>query len=624
MPIISIQLSMILRGVALVLLFITQTVMANELGAPVISFQQAWFNDSQHDTPPPPYLASWRQVYLPDNWYRSHRKDASPAWYRLQFDIADATETWGIYLSAVNTNAEVWLNGEYIGNGGSMHDPAARNWYRPLYFTVPKNHLLYGSNSLFIQLLPKKSGFGFLGQVYIGPDVLLRPVYEHRMLLKQTVTGASTLLLLSIGAFTSLIWFKRRKESLYGWFAAGCFSWAFFVFDMYAQHIPVQERLWDTLVFSAVGWLVIFMTIFFYRFWNIHYPRYERFLISFGLIGTTILYLVGDKYFYFVSSYIWDNLLIIFSTYMTWFIITQCLKWPSKEAWLLAIALGLVVSFGGHDNLVQMGILEVDSIRLLPYGAPFFLGVVVWMLVNRFVTALDEKEQLNYELDRRVQTKSLELEEYYTHIKKIEREKILAEERERIMRDMHDGTGGLLVAALAQVEKGNINKSVLSEILQNALDDIRLMIDSLDPVDEDIVAVLAMFRSRMEARLHYSGIRIVWNIKDVPVIPELGPERVLQLTHILYEAVTNIIKHANADTITFRTGITTEENNHKNIFIEIEDNGTGLGTDIEEGNGIANMYYRAATISARLEISNTENGAVVRILLPLSYSTIEP
>lgn len=594
-----------------------QSTFANEYPAAVISFQQAWFVDVQRDTPPADTEPGWRQVTLLDNWYTSHRQDDFPAWYRMDFDIHTTQGVWSVYLPAVNSNAVVWLNGERIGDGGRMQEPVARNWHRPLFFHVPRNLLRPGKNSLYVQLRPKNSGFGYLGQVHIGPEAVLRPVFETATLYKQVFIGASAVLLLCFSIFISMLWLKRRQDSLYGWFAAASFSWMFFVFDMYVQHVPMQERLWDTLVFASVGWLVIFMTIFFHRFWNLRYPRFDRFILSFGIIGSLTLYLVGDAYFYFVSSYIWDNLLIVFSVYMTWFIITQCMNCPTREAWMLGLALGVVVGFGCHDNLVQMGVLSVDRMHLLPYGAPFLLGVVIWMLVQRFVAALAEAENLNQELDQRVQIKSRELEANYRHIKKIEAEKILALERERIMRDMHDGTGGLLVAALAQVEKGNVDKTVLSVTLQNALDEIRLMIDSLDPVDEDIVAVLAMFRSRMETRLQNSGIRVVWEIRDVPVTPGLGPEKILHLMHILYEAVTNIIKHAGASTITFRTGVSDATDERRNVFIEIEDNGKGFNKNLREGRGIANMYWRAATIGARLEMFNSENGAVVRILLPV-------
>lgn len=597
----------------------TQTVSANSFSEPVISFHQAWFTDTQIDTPPPVSNSGWRQVNLPDNWYKTHRSNTKPGWYRMDFVINKVKDSWGIYLPAVNTNAVVWLNGKRIGDGGRMQNPVARNWHRPLYFNAVDHHLLRGQNSVYIQLMPKHSGYGFLGNIYVGPDTVLNPAYEHRNLIKQTLTGISTVLLFSFGLFISLLWLKRQKDSMYGWFAVACFSWAFVSFDMVVQHSPVTERLWDTLVFSSVGWIVISMIIFLHRFWNVHYKRYEHFLLWFGLIGSVALYLAGDEYFYFASSFIWDNLLIAFSLYMTWFIINHCIKKPSPEAWILVIATIIAVSFGGHDNLIQMGILDFDRPHLMSFGGVLMLGVIVWMLVQRFTGTMDEIEELNQELDIRIQTKSRELVQNYVIIKQAEQEKMLIEERERIMRDMHDGTGGHLVSALAQVEKGDINKEILSETLHNALNDIRLMIDSLDPVDEDIVTVLAMFRSRIEPRLKHSGIHIQWKVQDIPTITGFSPEKILQLMHILHEAVTNIIKHAQADTIIFRTGVCDIPRESEHNFIEIEDNGKGFCDEQTKGRGIANMHYRATKIHAQLKFINSNHGVIVRLVFPKSY-----
>ncbi len=598
-----------------------QTVSANDFPEPVISFQQVLFADTQIDSPPPTNDASWRQVNLPDNWHESHRSDAKPGWYRMEFMIEKVEGSWGIYLPAINTNGVIWLNGKRVGDGGSMQDPAARNWHRPLYFSTGKHLLQRGNNSLYIQLLPKHSGYGFLGNIYIGPDTILRPAYEQRYLIKQILPEISTVLLFSFGLFISLLWFKRRKNSMYGWFAAACFFWALVALDMVVQHVVVQERLWDALVFASVGWIVICTIIFLYRFWGEQHPRYERFLLWFGSIGTVTLYLVGDEYFYFFSSFVWDNLLIIFSLYMAWFIIHHCVKKPSVEAWILVAATIVAISFGGHDNLVQMGILSFDRPHLMPFGGVLLLGVILWMLIKQFVNTMDEMEKLNRDLDIRVQSKSRELVENYMFGKQAEQEKVLAEERGRIMRDMHDGTGGHLVAALAQVEKGDFNKAVLSETLQSALDDIRLMIDSLDPVDEDVVTVLAMFRSRIEPRLRYSGISIRWQVQDVPTITGFSPEKVLQLMHILHEVVTNIIKHAQADLIAFRTGVHCSPSGEEQVYVEIEDNGKGFGGKQEYGRGIANMHYRASIIRAKLKFLNSEQGAIVRILFPTSPSS---
>ena len=592
---------------------------AGEFHPPAITLSQGWFTDVPAHTPPSASMQGWRPVALPDIWYDNHREDSFPAWYRFEFEVDQAsieiTDLWAIYLPAINTNGEIWLNGEKIGNGGSMtQGNVASNWHRPLFFNINRSQLRDGRNDLFIRFFPKQSRFGYLWPVHIGPDAQLSPPYREKLFVKETLTGISAILLAAFAFYLAVIWWLRRKEALYAWFAAGCLVWSFFVFDMYVQHPFLPERLWDTLVFSSVGWMVIFMSFFFHRFYDIRRPRLEPAMLAFGIVGTIALYFSGDRYFYFFSSFIWDNLLIGFSLYLIWVIVRHSIQHPSTENWLLSLSAAIVVAFGGHDNLTQMGIIDLDHTHFLPYGAPFLVGVLTWMLARRFTRALHEAEKLNRELDDRVKKKHQQLETYYDRLRQFENEKILAQERERIMRDMHDGTGGHLVSALSLIQQDHVEKKLLNETLQQALDDVRLMIDSLDSVDEDLLAVLGMFRSRIEPRLKYSGIGIEWKVRDLPPVPELGPEKVLQLMRILQEIITNIIKHAAADTIAFSTGLCAPEL----IYIEVCDNGRGFAKDRKEGRGTANMDHRAAAIGARLERKNRpEGGACVRILLPL-------
>ncbi len=590
---------------------------AGEAPAGGMVLDHARFLASTAATPPDPRLPGWRAVELPDVWHLEHADEPFPAWYLFTFHIgpgfAAPGELWAIHLPALNTNVELWLNGHKIGDGGRMTPGrVASNWHRPLFFTLSHHQLREGENLLHIRFMPKASRFGYLWPVEVGPEERLRPRYERKRLIKETLVGISALLLLAFGLFLLLIWWMRRSESLYGWFAAGCLVWSLFVFDMYVRHPPFPERVWDTLVFASVGWMVIFMTFFFHRFYAMKKPRLERAVAAVGLLGTVALYLAGDEHFYFFASFVWDNLLILFSLYLVWVIVCHTSRQPSLEHVLLSIAAAVVLLFGGHDNLVQMGVLDFDHTHLLPYGAPFLVGVLIWMLARRFGRALRQSEELNRELDARVSEKVAELESSYHRLRHAESEKVLAQERERIMRDMHDGTGGYLVSALSLIRREPIDKELLGATLQQALDDLRLMIDSLDSIDEDLLVVLGMFRSRIEPRLKYSGIEIRWQVRDLPPVEGIGPESVLQLMRILQEIVTNTLKHAGASTITFSTGIEGAW-----IYIEVRDDGRGFPKVPEEGRGIANMRHRAAAIGARLEMGNDpKGGARVRILLP--------
>jgi signal transduction histidine kinase len=191
----------------------------------------------------------------------------------------------------------------------------------------------------------------------------------------------------------------------------------------------------------------------------------------------------------------------------------------------------------------------------------------------------------------------------------------VAGERERIMQDVHDGVGGQLVSALAMVEGGR-SLDAVGDVLRGALEDLRLVIDSLDPTEYDLLAVLGAVRARLEPRLGRHGVQMRWEVREVAPLPGFGPEMALQVMRVVQEAVTNVVKHAAARTITVRTGDAAENGGHPGVFVEIRDDGRGYRSDAPRGRGIASMERRAQRLSGRLVVVGTASGTVVRLWIP--------
>jgi signal transduction histidine kinase len=236
-------------------------------------------------------------------------------------------------------------------------------------------------------------------------------------------------------------------------------------------------------------------------------------------------------------------------------------------------------------------------------------------VTSRFVQAHEESAALNGELEQRVDEKHRELEESYEKLRALEKEQTIAAERDRIMRDLHDGLGGHLVSALALVE-GNEHVQTVEEILRDALEDLRLVIDSLDPDSEDLPVLLGIMRMRIEKRISGRGLRFDWQVSDVPAISRFGPEMALQILRIVQEAFTNVMKHAHATTITVRSG-ETNGSTERGVFLEIRDDGQGIreGT---RGRGLDNMRWRARVIGGKLDVTSIDgSGTAVRLWLPL-------
>jgi len=207
---------------------------------------------------------------------------------------------------------------------------------------------------------------------------------------------------------------------------------------------------------------------------------------------------------------------------------------------------------------------------------------------------------------------------------KHERERVIVEERERIMQDMHDGIGGQLVASLAIVENYE-NSGVDVErayeqirgLLRDCLDDLRMVIDSLDNSTDKLAVMLGMFRHRMQKRIEAAGIKLKWDIASLPDYLAFSPHENLHILRIIQEAITNVIKHANATSLMFSAVLIKNE-----VRISICDNGTSGKPGNNKGRGVANMKRRATELSGHLTISQLESGRQIELFLPVKQDLV--
>jgi signal transduction histidine kinase len=203
-----------------------------------------------------------------------------------------------------------------------------------------------------------------------------------------------------------------------------------------------------------------------------------------------------------------------------------------------------------------------------------------------------------------------------------ERERLLSDERERIMREMHDGLGGQLISLLSMVQLGKASHDEVAEGLRRSLDDMRIVIDSLEERASSFRELLGKLRARLDPLLRRNEISLQWRVDDLPALDELGPEEALHCVRIIQEAVSNVIQHAWAHRV--EIDISSEEEDPRSIVIGIRDDGIGStpGTT-SAGRGTRNMADRAHAIGATLSIEPAEPGRRIRLSIPVDQRSLD-
>ena len=215
---------------------------------------------------------------------------------------------------------------------------------------------------------------------------------------------------------------------------------------------------------------------------------------------------------------------------------------------VLAGGLAILVASATHDILMVTGTLGPESPSYLFWGFIAMLVAFAGISGQYIVKTLNLAERSNDELAQHVRRKTHELEQSYQALRANEFSAARTQERERMVREMHDGLGAQLMTALRGMERGALGKEQIAQSLQDGLDELRLLMDTTDNT-QPLQTALANWRNRWDGRLAATGLTLKWTLGDALEDIELPGDTVLQIMRVLQEAGANIVKHAQASEV---------------------------------------------------------------------------
>ncbi len=285
----------------------------------------------------------------------------------------------------------------------------------------------------------------------------------------------------------------------------------------------------------------------------------------------------------------------------------------------LAVALCALI----FDNLERAGILDGNEFRFSPYASIVAFSIFSFVIVRTFLRAMADREQLAEQLGKRIETTKANLLASESARRSLEVSSAITHERERMMREIHDGIGSSLIAAIASAERQGRQTTTAIVALKSALTDLRIAVDSLEPVEGNVATLLASLRYRLEPEMRKSGISIDWRVGDVPELDWLDAPNALHVLRIFQEAIGNILGHANARLIRVACKMELHEG-RPGILIDVTDDGVGFDASVPpKGKGRRNMADRAEALDGKLWISSSPGaGTTTCLWLPLLRAKI--
>ncbi len=417
-------------------------------------------------TPPPPGIESldggWR-CHLGDDaaWARPGLDEkewveipslrgvqgphpSGPVWFRCQIQLpqgADGQE-WGIAFGRAFASAEVYANGHWVGNAGSLGPPPEGPLDSELkVFDIPPSR---SGNTLSLAIrtyLPSDyghleggSGTALGRAMWAGPNPLLRTYAAQANALADAESlradqshWALMIAFVIMGLFHLQLYSRRKDARYYLWFGLVAISMGLREAAMTDWAIgPFGHPL---LIFR-VSWLFLFSSSppfieFLWPFLGRPIPRWLRAYQASFLIPSLALFLPMEtalRTVRIIGSY-WGLPVVFLGAW----VVADGARKGLAEARTIAFGMLMLILGGLYELGYWIGWWPFTG--TLSMGFLVFLGSMAVSVSNRYARAHAETEALNRTLEQRVRDRTAELEDAQARVHR------LTESSRQAMRD---------------------------------------------------------------------------------------------------------------------------------------------------------------------------------------------
>ena len=565
-------------------------------------------------------------VSLPYHWDRQHPGLAGAATFELPFDMpAVPTEPYALYLPRLGNAYEIWLNGTLLQAKGDLQQGNGADHAKAPRLIEIAPSLLRPRNVFRVHIRADVGRRGGLAPLTLGPRAPVQALYQHDHDWRITGSLAVVIFSLLIGVVALALWATQVDVSASGWlqrdplylFAALAeLSWTLRIGDTLVAHSPIAWPWWGIVGLLAATVWVSSMMLF-----CVEIAGWGRLTAAIWLrrwLGLLLATSVAAGAAALVGGFPLAMTLLYAALGLTALIVGSLFIWKAARGASLAhqmVALVLLWNtlVGLRDLYVFRISQDYGGNTLMRYSSVLFgltLGAIVIM---RFRAASAQARDLNANLLARVAHKEQELAQSYQRLEQLAREQERGAERSRILRDMHDGVGSHISTAIRQMASGRASSGEVLHTLRDALDQLKLSIDAMNLPPGDINALLANIRYRLEPRFLACSIAWQWNVEVLEPVTRLDASAMRQLQFMLFEALSNVLQHAQASVLQIAASPLSAEG--PGVRLQIIDNGRGFDVSQVKRRGLLSMQERAHAIDATLDLRSAAGRTLLEITI---------
>jgi two-component system sensor histidine kinase UhpB len=557
------------------------------------------------------------EVALPHAVFPQISRTPNIVRYVIGFDLPSVPDkSTFVFVPSINRRIALEFNGEpFLGFESSAL------WTGPLVSVpvmarLPRRGVLVGHNELTVVV--ESGSFAiptYLSPIYLGTEAALAPNFKLRNFLDSQLKSMVFAAHLLLGLGLVFAYFFRSKDPLFSWLAVLNITSGIIAIGMSAGYQPTLHALLPFIVilYPCVGILLVGIAL---ALINVQPPTALRLLVvampvvmlPLAIFDTTLTKLIAAA-----SVTAFMTLGIVAATGLTaWGAFRQ----RNTDARVMLAPTFLIAWLLLRDLYITATLPEHGFSLLVSYPKPLWLACLIAVLMRRMGVSLDQFDRANETLNIKLAEREAELAVLHRQERAKTVSSVREHERLRLTHDLHDGLSGHLVSIIALSERTGDRPT--EQAAREALNDLRLVIYSLDLGDRELPLALANFRERLIPQLHRLGVELDWSIAALPEVSGVTPGNALAVLRILQEAITNALKHGPARKISVRGGVAADGK----VAIAVENEGVPF-VETQRGLGLANMRKRAEQLHGSLALEALSRGTRLVLLLPARLPDFE-
>ncbi len=238
----------------------------------------------------------------------------------------------------------------------------------------------------------------------------------------------------------------------------------------------------------------------------------------------------------------------------------------------------------------------------------------------------DIRQQYTTSMEKEIESRTREITELQNENIRLR----IIEEKERIFGNLHDSLGARLtnifISNSVAKKASKSNKKLLEDMLERidkntkqGIKDLKEIIFGPATGDRVIIDFVKLLELNIRERLKLKNIELKFNPGSIEEFNSLKDTLRFEIKILLEEIVSNILKHAEADTVYLDLEISSN-----NILIDIRDNGVGFkyGKNRDTGFGIRSILSRIERLNGNVQlIASQGRGVEYKISIPFIRET---